>query len=158
MFKPKIAITEHITKFFTQGRRYKMDEKRSERFLICTTPSVRKMIEKNYKSDNCRSRSEYVSKAVLYYSGQLASKENDQFISTKVASLLRSIINEKQNRIEHVVFKLAVELAVTMNVVAATSAVNPETIPKLRHVCIEELKKSKGLFEFEDAYDWQKNE
>ncbi len=135
-----------------------MAEQNSERFLICTTPSVRNMIEKNYKSDDCRSRSEYVSKAIKYYSGQLATKENDQFISTKVASLLRSIINEKNNRIEHIVFKLAVELAVTMNVVAATSKVNPETIPKLRHACIEDLKKSKGLFTFDDAYDWQKNE
>lgn len=116
------------------------------------------MMNSSYKNDNCRSKSEFVEKAIRYYSGQLATNTNDQFISTKVASLLRSIINEKQNRIEHVVFKLAVELAVTMNVVAATNAVNPEMIPKLRHVCIEELKKSKGLFEFEDAYDWQKNE
>lgn len=52
-----------------------MAEQNSERFLICTTPSVRNMIEKNYKSDDCRSRSEYVSKAIKYYSGQLATKE-----------------------------------------------------------------------------------
>lgn len=52
-----------------------MDEQNSERFLICTIPSVRNVIEKNYRSDDCRSRNEYVSKAIKYYSGQLATKE-----------------------------------------------------------------------------------
>lgn len=135
-----------------------MNKNNETKFTVYMTQSVRDMVEKNYKSDNCRNRSEYISKAIEYYSGHLATKENDQFISTKVASLLRSIINEKQNRIEHVVFKLAVELAVTMNVVVAANNVNPETIPKLRHACIEVLKNSKGLFTIEDAYDWQKNE
>lgn len=135
---------------------HKIEEKIKS--TIWLQKSTVQMMNSSYKNDNCRSKSEFVDKAVRYYSGQLATNTNDQFISTKVASLLRSIINEKQNRIEHVVFKLAVELAVTMNVVAATNAVNPEIIPKLRHACIEELKKSKGLFEFEDAYDWQKNE
>ena len=32
-----------------------MAEQNSERFLICTTPSVRNMIEKNYKSVTVKS-------------------------------------------------------------------------------------------------------
>ena len=135
-----------------------MNSDEKVRYIFRTHKNIMDMVDKNYQSDNCVHRNEYIEKAIEYYSGQIASKENDQFISTKVASLLRSIINEKQNRIEHVVFKLAVELAVTMNVVVAANNVNPETIPNLRHACIEVLKNSKGLFTIEDAYDWQKNE
>ena len=67
-----------------------MDEQNSERFLICTIPSVRNVIEKNYRSDDCRSRSEYVSKAMKYYSGQLATKE--KLCINSVVSRINSLL------------------------------------------------------------------
>lgn len=56
------------------------------------------------------------------------------------------------------IFKLAVELAMAMNVVAASSQINPEDLHKLRKECINEVKRSNGSFQFEDAMEWQKGD
>ena len=54
------------------------------------------------------------------------------------------------------VFKLAVELAVTMNVVAASQNIDKVSLERLRGECVKEVKRMNGSFTFDDAYDWQK--
>lgn len=50
---------------------------------------------------------------------------------------------------------LAVELAVTMNVVAATSDIDKEDIERIRGACVNEVKRMNGSFTFNTAHDWQ---
>ena len=60
------------------------------------------------------------------------------------------------NCVSRVLFKMAVEQAITMNVVAATCGISREQIDKLRGVCVSQVKRSNGAYSFEDAYDFQK--
>ena len=69
---------------------------------------------------------------------------------------MKSIVAESDNRISRLLFKLAVELAVTMNVVAATNEIDKESLDRLRGECVKELKRLNGNFTFDDAADWQK--
>ena len=54
------------------------------------------------------------------------------------------------------IFKLAVELAMTMNIIASANEIDRETLTKLRGECVKEVKRLNGSFSFDDAYDWQK--
>ena len=54
------------------------------------------------------------------------------------------------------VFKLAVELAMTMNVIAATHDIDESSLERLRGECVKEVKKHNGSFSFDDAVEWQK--
>ena len=53
-------------------------------------------------------------------------------------------------------FKLAVEQTITMNVVAATCNIGREQLEKLRGTCVAQVKRSNGVYSFEDAFDFQK--
>ena len=53
-------------------------------------------------------------------------------------------------------FKLAVEQAMMMNVLAANYDIAPETLARLRGSCVQEVKRLNGTFSLEDAVDWQK--
>ena len=53
-------------------------------------------------------------------------------------------------------FKLAVEQAITMNVVAATCNIGREQLEKLRGTCVAQVKRTNGSYSFEDAFDFQK--
>ena len=84
------------------------------------------------------------------------SNSSEEYISKMLASTLKSIIEESDNRIGRLVFKLAVELAMTMNIIAATHDIDELSLEKLRGECVKEVKKRNGNFSFDDAVKWQK--
>lgn len=69
---------------------------------------------------------------------------------------MKSIVKESDNRLTRVIFKIAVELAITMNLIASSQDVDKITLDRLRGECIKEVKRLNGTFSFDDAYYWQK--
>lgn len=126
------------------------------RFQLWLKPSVLDMAEELYQKDNCTSRSEYIEKAIQFYSGYLYAQEASDYLPKIIISTLKSIVNESDNRISRILFKLAVEQAITMNVVAATCNISRDQIDKLRGTCVAQVKRSNGSYSFEDAFDLQK--
>ena len=39
------------------------------KFALWLTPETRALVEENYRADNCKSQSEYIEKAIEFYSG-----------------------------------------------------------------------------------------
>ena len=126
------------------------------KFALWIKGSTLDMVESIYKEDNCGSRSEFIEKAIVFYIGYLTSNDNSQYLPSVVTSTLKSIVAESDNRMNRMIFKLAVELAMTMNIVASTNEIDRETLTKLRGECVKEVKRLNGSFSFDDAYDWQK--
>ena len=136
-----------------------MEEKEPKRkFALWVKESSLDLVEEYYKKDNCSSRSEYIEKAILFYTGYLSSNQNSSYLPNILVSTLKGIVAESDHKINRMIFKLAVELAIAMNVVAASSQINPEDLQRLRKECINEVKRLNGSFQFEDAIDWQKGD
>ena len=129
------------------------------KFALWIKESTLDMVENIYKEDNCGSRSEFIEKAIIFYIGYLSSNDNSQYLPNVVTSTLKSIVAESDNRIcrmSRLIFKLAVELAMTMNIIASSQDIDKLTLTKLRGECVKEVKRLNGSFSFDDAYDWQK--
>lgn len=73
-----------------------------------------------------------------------------------VTSTLKSIVAESDNKQNRVLFKLAVEMAVMMNLMAANNDIDKVALERLRGECVKEVKRLNGSFSFNDALDWQK--
>lgn len=125
------------------------------KFALWIRESTLDKVKELYKEDNCSSQSEFIEKAVLFYVGYLSSERNKSYLSPIIISTLKSIVAESDNRISRMLFKLAVELAVTMNVVAASQEIDRISLERLRGECIKEVKRLNGSFSFNDAADWQ---
>ena len=125
------------------------------RFALYAKNSTLDMVSSMYKGDNCRSKSEYIEKAIIFYSGFLSSNKNSNYLPKVITSTVKGTIEETENRLARIMFKLAVELAMTMNVVAFTNDIPKETLSRLRGECVKEVKRLNGTFSFDDAYDWQ---
>ena len=69
---------------------------------------------------------------------------------------MKSIVAESDNRQNRMLFKLSVEMAKMMNVLAANSEIDEESLIRLRGECVKEVKRLNGSFSFDDAVDWQK--
>lgn len=98
-----------------------------------------------YGQDNCASQSEFIEKAVLFYVGYLASENAGDYLPKIIVSTLKGIVNESDNRISRILFKLAVELSITMNVVAATCNISREQLDQLRGMCVSQVKRPMAL-------------
>ena len=132
------------------------NDDKKERFTLWMNHSTFDKIEKNYREDNCEKKSEFIEKAVNFYCGYLKMNSSEPFLSTVLRETLKKLIKASDDRISRLLFKIAVELAITMNVVAANNGVDKEVLNSLRGECIKEVKKTNGIFTFDEADDWQK--
>lgn len=128
------------------------------KFALWARDSTLEKTKDWFQKDNCRSQSEFIEKAILFYIGYLSSNENQEYLPEVITSTLKGIVRESENKTSRMLFKLAVELAVTMNVIASDSDIDRQTLEKLRGSCVKEVKTLNGSFSFNDALDWQRGE
>ena len=127
------------------------------KFALWISKDTIEKAKKHYKNDNCSSASEFIEKAILFYLGYLSSQENQEYLAQVIPSTVKGIVDESSNRTRRLLFKMAVEMAVSENILAAVCNVNRIELTRLRGQCIQEVRKTKGLLSFETALDWQKD-
>lgn len=126
------------------------------RFQLWIKPSILALAAKHMEEDNCASQSEFIEKAVQFYAGYLSAEDNKNYLSNAVTSTLKGIVAESDNKQNRMLFKLAVEMAVMMNLMAAEREIDKAALERLRGECVKEVKRLNGSFSFEDALAWQR--
>ena len=126
------------------------------KFALWIEESTLALVRKWYKADNCSSQSEFIEKAIQFYAGYLYAQHSQDYFPRVITSTLKGIMADSTNKISRILFKLAVEQAITMNVVAATCNISREQLEKLRGTCVAQVKRTNGSYAFEDAFDFQK--
>ena len=69
---------------------------------------------------------------------------------------MKSIVAESDNRQSRLLFKLSVEMAMMMNLLASMQDVDDVTLNRLRGECVKEVKRLNGSFSLDDAMRWQR--
>ena len=138
------------------------------KFALWIRESSLEQVRKWYKADDCSSQSEFIEKAIHFYIGYISSENGSDYLPKIITStvkeylprVLSDVLEGKLGalgkRMGHLLFKLAVEQAITMNVVAAACNIGREQLEKLRGTCVAQVKRSNGVYSFEDAFDFQK--
>ena len=125
------------------------------RFQSWLRPSTIELMDKLYEDDNCKSKSEFIEKAIRFYAGFLSTNNAKEYLPNVVISTLKSIVAESSNRQNRMLFKLAVEIAIMQNLIALDQNIDPISLERLRGDCVKEVKRLNGSFSFEDALEWQ---
>ena len=110
----------------------------------------------HYREDNCSAHNEYIEKAIRFYSGYLDTKNADSYLPRVLSDVLEGKLGALGSRIGRLLFKLAVELHVSSNIIASNIDVEPDTMEKVRGRCVKEVKQVNGEIKFEDALNYQK--
>lgn len=125
------------------------------RFALYTDEATLEQVKQNYKQDGCGCMSEYVTKAIRYYTELHSLADCSHVVPDIIASTLKDITRESDNRQGRLLFKLAVELAILQNVVAASYGISKTDLERLRGICVNEVKKINGSITFDEAIRWQ---
>ena len=129
----------------------KENQEVKRRFQLWVMPSTLELADQYYRSDNCASRSEFIEKAIQFYAGYVSSQQNQEYLARVIPATVKGIVDESSNRMGRLLFKLAVELAVIENILAAVCEVDRQELKRLRGQCVEEIKRTNGMISFEQA-------
>ncbi len=132
-----------------------MDEKK-QKFALWLHPETLKKVEKNYRDDDCKSRSEFIEKAILFYAGYLTANDYRGYFPNVIVSTLKGSLDSLENRMASLLFKMAVELSMVLHVTAANNEIDDATLSRLRGMCVEEVKRLHGSVSMENAVKFQK--
>ena len=135
----------------------KINQTEKRKFALWISRYTIELAKKHYKDDNCSSASEFIEKAILFYLGFIFSQENQDYLAQVIPATVKGILDESENRIRRLLFKMAVEQAVSENILAAVCDVDPQDVTRLRGQCIEEIRKTNGMISFEEALRWQRD-
>ena len=126
------------------------------KFALWIRPSLLEEVDSLYQKDNCASRSEFMEKALQFYIGHLTCNHAQDYLADVIPSTVKGIVDESSNRMGRLLFKMAVELAVIENILAAVCEVDRQELKRLRGQCVEEIKRTNGMISFEQALQRQK--
>lgn len=126
------------------------------KFSLWLYPETLDRVKELYQRDDCQSQSEFIEKAIRFYVGFLRADDESSYLPNAFLSNLKSIVAESDIRQSRMLFKIAVEMAMMMNVLAASQDIDGATLARLRGECIKEVKRLNGNFTMEDACEWQK--
>ena len=82
----------------------------------------------------------------------------ENYFLQSLASVLTGTIQDSENRLARMDFKIAVELSKLSQVIAYTHDVDEESLNRLHAKCVDEVRRINGTVKFEDAYHYQKRD
>lgn len=127
------------------------------KFPLWIAPETKEIVAESFRHDNCRSMSEFIERAILFYNGYLHAQHAEYYLPRVLGSMLRGTLGVFGDRIGKLLFKQAVECNIANHILAADTDMDVETYERLRNRSLREVQRTKGEISFEDDLIFQKS-
>lgn len=108
------------------------------------------MVDDNYKSNFCRSRADYIEKAIRFYTGYLHAERAADFLPRVLFDVLHNALKGIADRLGRLLFKQAVEANMVCHLLAMDTDMSYYEYEELRELCTREVKTTHGEINFMD--------
>ena len=135
------------------------EEKNTEnktRMAVWFAPAVIRRMDGWLEEDNCKTRSEFIEKALRFYMGYLGSYDTTEYLSKALVTMIRGTLENHNNRLRSLLFKWCVELNMMCHTIAAHFRADPIDRKELRAYAVDEVKRTNGQISFSNALDIQR--
>ena len=122
--------------------------KNENRLNFRMTDETASKIERWYQVDNCRSKNEFIEKAVNCYADMLAAGESTT-LPRAVQSAIDSRLKIFEDRIASLLYKQAVEMDMAMSILLQSVNVSEEVLRQERAKSIAAVKRTNGQMRLE---------
>ena len=127
-----------------------------QRTAVWLSPKVIRRMDGWLEEDNCRTRSEFIEKALRFYMGYLATEDTTEFLSRALVDTLRGIVEQHDHRLRALLFKWSVEQNMMAHTIAAHFRADPVDRRELRALAVDEVLRTNGQVSFDHALDVQR--
>ena len=121
------------------------------KFALRIAPETQQLVRDLCPRDNCQTQNEFIERAIRFYAGYVSGKEAAEYLPPALVAAMRGMIQDSEDRICRLLFKLAVEMDMMMNVLAAGLEIPEEQIERLRPQCVRNVKRTSGSVTLQDA-------
>ena len=121
-------------------------------------------IEQWQKASNCRSKNEFIEKAVNFYADYLALNSDNQLLPKAVLSPIEGRLSLLEKNLSAATFNHAVELDMLVGIIGHAYQFDRENLEKLRAQSVRNVKATNGRVSLEkcarayDGQDWDDDE
>lgn len=115
-----------------------------------------KMADKIYSLDNCKSRSEFVDRAIRYYCGYVETNIAQDYIADVFTQTVFPKLDNMKKVLNKSIYNMALQLSMLSHFEAALCDYEDDDLKKLREKCIVDVKKCQGLISFENIVQYQR--
>lgn len=131
---------------------------KKEKYAYWMHPSLVKKMEEAMDLVGVKSKSDYVSQAVEFFTGWLYAQRTADYLAPVLADVIKGEMRSVEKNISEMLFKTAVEQGIVSHILGAQIEVSDEELDKLRRLCAQNVAELNGLIRFEDAYHYQKGD
>ena len=135
-----------------------MEEKQMKKISFYLPTEILGICDRNLERANVRSRNQFLVKAVKFYEGYLNKEDITEVVTPAFETVIDARLDLTEHRISQTIFKLAVEMAATMNVLAGAFERDDEKVRRMKHRVIQEVKELNGWINLEDIIRYQNGE
>lgn len=133
-------------------------EKEGKRIAIYVNDDITEICNQDIGKTNAPHRSQFICDAIKYYHTYLNKELNSEVLAPSIESVVGAKVDLSEKRISHIIFKLAVEMAATMNVLAGAFELDDEKVSRMKHRVIREVQELNGWINLEDIIRYQNGE
>ena len=135
-----------------------MEEKQMKKISFYLPTEILGICDRNLERANVRSRNQFLVKAVKFYEGYLNKEDITEVVTPAFETVIDARLDLTEHRISQTIFKLDVEMAATMNVLAGAFELDDEKVRCMKHRVIQEVKELNGWINLEDIIRYQNGE
>lgn len=128
------------------------------KFSIRVDTDLVELADTYIRSSTVKNRTELIENALRFYLGFLTAQKAEDYLLQSLSSVMTGTVQDSENRLARMDFKIAVELSKLSQVIAYSHDIDEDALNRLHIKCVEEVKRINGAIEFENAYRYQKRE
>lgn len=132
-----------------------MDKNKGKRIGLYISEELLNQCDAAVGKTDADSRSEFICDAIMHYITVLNMQKSSRVLTPALESVIGSKIALTEDRINRILFKLGVEVAMMNNILAATHNIDADTMDSLRRYCTDEVASIGGKYRLEDAIHFQ---
>lgn len=126
-----------------------MSNETKERFPLRMKPETSRRLEQWYAADNCRSKNEFVEKAINFYVDYLETQDNQSLLPTALQATLDGRLGRLEDCIARREFTREVELDLLIGIIADAVEVDRDELKRRRAQSVRNVRATNGLISLE---------
>ena len=133
-----------------------MDNKTGKRIGVYISEELLDQCDAAVEKSGTDSRSEFICDAIMHYIAVINMQDSSRVLTPALESVIGSKIALTEDRINQMLFKVAVELAMQNHLTAGRYRYEDDYLEGLRDYCVQQVKALNGrmdLKEIQKAYE-----
>ena len=130
--------------------------KDKNRHTIWLDDDIWKMVGLHYKANNCTTQNEFIEQAIQFYCGYLDTEQEAAFLPVTLSTVLEGSLGALGDRLGKLLFKMSVEMAMMMHLMAHDTDATLNELEQLRGRCVQDVMRTHGMISFKEIFRFQK--